>query len=163
MTTQAATITETPVDLIASLSLAVRGRYRLDPGGNQPIFLHVGPAVGEGQITLTAPLEMALPVEGLWAWTRQGHTAPLSITLLSQILGPFRDRRLIAASTAYENAAGFAIQAQTAGNIVFVTLDGEDEITQNMTAGDYVSVAGTPVLCKEIKAVSVAASLIGLL
>ena len=71
-------------------------------------------------------------------------------------LGPLRDKRLLTVGSADIDLGGGAIvQVVTAGNLTYVTLEGESQQTESsLSAGDFVNVAGVPVVLREIKGTS---------
>lgn len=82
--------------------------------------------------------------------------------LWSGPLGPLRDKRVITVgSDDVLFPLGAIVQAGTTGDLVYITLEGSVELTETIaTVGDFIGVAGIPVLIKEVKGTSTVTSIV---
>ena len=81
-------------------------------------------------------------------------------------IGPLRDKKVITIATAdYVDERGFLCQVGTDGNLTYRTLAGTEDLTEtSMDAGDFVNVAGIPVIVTAVRGSSTVTSItIGIL
>lgn len=74
--------------------------------------------------------------------------------LPSEFDGPLRGKRIIenAHTNGFSSKRGFLLQAQTAGNLQYRTLEGKVLTEPGVPAGHIVNAAGIPVVCTEVLA-----------
>ena len=83
---------------------------------------------------------------------------PANLEGVQGAVGPLKHVRTLNTNADFEDDRGFVVQAVGAGNLTYVPIAGDADVTETLEAGGFPQVCGIPVACRIVRASSTVAS-----